>query len=60
MKAPSEELYIKSTICDFLLKLTITYESTREWVTDYRMFMILNNLKSTATGLNGLAAWFYG
>jgi len=33
-------------------------EWTRDWVTDCRMFKILDGLKSTSTGLDGLPAWF--
>jgi len=39
-------------------KLTANQEWTYDWVTDYQMFKILDSLKSTATGLDGLPAWF--
>jgi len=42
----------------FTFYYTANQEWTRDWVTDYRMFEILDSLKSTSTGLDGLPAWF--
>ena len=39
-------------------KHTANQEWARDWVTDFRMFEILDSLKSTSTGLDGLPAWF--
>ena len=39
-------------------KFTANHEWTQDWVKDYRMFKILESLKPTSTGLDGLPAWF--
>jgi hypothetical protein len=40
------------------VKLTVMEDWTSDWVTEQRMFRLLDSLKPTATGLDGLPAWF--
>ena len=39
-------------------KLTVIHEWAFDRITEHRMFRILDSLKPTATGLDGLPAWF--
>ena len=39
-------------------KLIAIQDRAFDWITEYRMFRILDSLKPTAAGLDGLPAWF--
>ena len=48
-----DRMYLQPSV-----KLTAVPDWTYGWISEYRMFRVLDSLKPTATGLDGLPVWF--